>query len=96
MYQAVTAAGFTDVWAALRPGQDGFTCCHGSDLTNTRVLNQRLDYVFSRGFARRSDAVDGWIVRFGLFPVEMLQGPLHPIFVSDHVGLAAGLRRPLH
>jgi hypothetical protein len=91
MYQVATGAGFTDVWPALRPGGDGFTCCHASNLTDTRIPNQRIDYIFARGFGHHDDPVDGWILRFGLLPQEMVQGPLHPIFVSDHIGLVAGL-----
>jgi hypothetical protein len=96
MYQVATGAGFTDVWAALRPGLDGFTCCHASDLTDSRIPDQRIDYVFARGFGHHGDPVDGWIARFGLLPREMVQGPLHPIFVSDHIGLVAALHRQRH
>jgi endonuclease/exonuclease/phosphatase family metal-dependent hydrolase len=91
MHQVATGAGFVDVWPALRPGQDGFTCCHASDLTDTRIPNQRIDYVFARGFGHHDDPIDGWIFRFGLLPREMVQGPLHPIFISDHIGLVARL-----
>lgn len=93
MYQAALGAGFTDVWPALRPGHPGYTCCHASDLTTSRVPNQRIDYVMARGFDRRDDPVTGFIARFGLLPAEMLAGPLHPIFVSDHLGLVAWLGR---
>jgi hypothetical protein len=96
MYQVATGAGFTDVWPALRPGHDGFTCCHSSNLTDARIPNQRIDYIFARGFGQQDDPVDGWIVRFGLLPREMVEGPLHPIFVSDHLGLVAGLSRRHH
>ena len=91
MYQVATGAGFADVWPALRPGQDGFTCCHASNLTDARTPDQRIDYVLARGFGRHREPVEGWIARFGVFPREMVQGPLHPIFISDHVGLVAGL-----
>jgi predicted extracellular nuclease len=91
MYQVATEAGFTDVWPALRPGEDGFTCCHASNLTAARIPDQRIDYVLARGFGRHDKPVDGWIARFGARPGEMVQGPLHPIFISDHIGLVAGL-----
>jgi hypothetical protein len=96
MYQLALAAGFTDVWAELEPGSDGFTCCHATNLTDTRVVNQRIDYIFVRGFERRHEPVDGFIKRFGLLPSEMVAGPLHPIYVSDHVGLVARLDTPSH
>jgi hypothetical protein len=94
MYQLVLGAGFTDVWATLQPGTDGFTCCHASDLTDARVVNQRIDYIFTRGFERQDDPVKGFIQRFGLLPSEMIAGPVHPIYVSDHAGLVANLKEP--
>jgi endonuclease/exonuclease/phosphatase family protein len=94
MYQVATGAGLTDVWAALRPGEPGFTCCHSSNLTDSRVPNQRIDFVLARGFDRGDDPVTGFIARFGLLPQELLAGPLHPIYVSDHIGLVAWLKRP--
>jgi hypothetical protein len=96
MYQVATGAGFTDVWPALRPHFPGYTCCHSSDLTTSRVPDQRIDFVMARGFDRHRDPVTGLIARFGLLPMEMLAGPVHPIFVSDHVGLVASLKSPLH
>ncbi|HSB55785.1 MAG TPA: endonuclease/exonuclease/phosphatase family protein [Gemmatimonadales bacterium] len=92
MYQVATGAGFTDVWASLRPNLPGFTCCHSSDLTDNRVPDQRIDFVMARGFDWHRDPVKGLIVRFGLLPAEMLAGPDHPIFVSDHIGLIASLK----
>ncbi|HWA56113.1 MAG TPA: endonuclease/exonuclease/phosphatase family protein [Gemmatimonadales bacterium] len=95
MYQLALGAGFTDVWAALRPGLPGYTCCHSSDLTDSRVPGERVDFVLARGFETRHDPVTGFIARFGLLPQEMLPGPMHPIYVSDHIGLVAWLRRPV-
>lgn len=95
MYQVASGAGFTDLWPALRPGEDGFTCCHASDLTGSRIPNQRIDYILARGFDRPGDPLEGWIQLFGVLPEEMVEGPEHPIFVSDHIGLVAALdRRP--
>jgi hypothetical protein len=96
MYNVALGAGFTDVWAALRAGNDGFTCCHAANLTDERVVDQRIDYIFARGFERRHDPVEGFIRRFGLLPTEMIAGPTHPIYVSDHVGLLADLATPRH
>ena len=91
MYQLLVGAGYTDVWAALRPGTDGFTCCHATNLTNDRIPDQRIDYVLTRGFGRHRDPVDGFIRRIGFSPSEMVPGPLHPIWASDHAGLVARL-----
>jgi hypothetical protein len=94
MYNVALGAGFTDVWTALRPGTDGFTCCHAANLTDERVVDQRIDYVLARGFERHDDPVEGFIRRFGLLPSEMIAGPTHPIYVSDHAGLLADLATP--
>lgn len=91
MYQVLAGAGFTDVWAALRPGTDGFTCCHADNLTNSRVPDQRIDYVFARGFSHHDDRIEGFIRRVGLLPRDMVPGPVHPIWASDHAGLVAEL-----
>lgn len=94
MYQVLQAAGFTDVWAALQPGAEGFTCCHASNLTDARALNQRIDYIWTRGFQRHDAPVEGFIRRFNVGPDELLAGPVHPIYLSDHAGLIAYLDPP--
>jgi len=96
MYQVATGAGYTDAWAALRPGLDGFTCCHATNLTNARIPDQRIDYVFARGFGHHDDPIQGWIARFGFLPRDMVQGPLHPLFISDHIGLVAAVSGRQH
>ncbi|MFN8653995.1 MAG: endonuclease/exonuclease/phosphatase family protein [Gemmatimonadales bacterium] len=96
MYQVAAGAGFSDAWAVLRPGQPGYTCCHSTVLTTTRVPNQRIDFVLARGFGRGSLPVGGFVARTGFLPWEMLAGPLHPIFVSDHLGLVAWLTNFQH
>ena len=46
LYQTLREAQFTDVWAALRPRQIGFTCCHAADLSNERIeFDERGDVV---------------------------------------------------
>jgi endonuclease/exonuclease/phosphatase family metal-dependent hydrolase len=92
MYQAALDGGFTDVWAALEPGDPGFTCCHASNLTDDRIPNQRIDYIFARGIGHRHRPLLGNITRIGLLTEEMVAGPLHPIYASDHAGLTARLR----
>jgi endonuclease/exonuclease/phosphatase family metal-dependent hydrolase len=91
MYQVLLDAGFTDAWVALRGEEEGFTCCHASNLTDARTLNQRIDYVFARGLGDHHDPLDGFIRRIGVRPGEMVAGPLHPIWASDHAGLVANL-----
>jgi len=96
MYQVAAGAGFVDAWAALRPEEDGFTCCHSDNLTDDRIPNQRIDYVFARGFGHGDDPVTGWIARFGFRPRDLVSGPLHPMYIADHIGLVAGLARRHH
>jgi hypothetical protein len=76
------AAGYADAWAALRPGNPGFT-----GMTNRAGCGQpegatwkRIDYVWSKGIAALS------IDRFGLAP----PGDAAP---SDHYGLVAAFAR---
>jgi len=93
MHQVLTGAGFTDVWAALRPGVIGFTCCHLPNLSDQIAdFSQRIDYVFTRGIAGPNDKVIGQIDRFGDVPADRLAGPAHPIWPSDHAGVTATLR----
>ena len=95
MYGVLAGAGFTDTWTAMHPGAgaDGLTCCHVADLSD-QVANfdQRIDYVWTRGFARDDGKVQGSIDRFGNVPADRLTGPAYPIWPSDHAGLVAALR----
>jgi endonuclease/exonuclease/phosphatase family metal-dependent hydrolase len=95
MHGIVTGAGFTDVWAALRPGAQGLTCCHLPDLSD-KVANfdQRIDYVFARGLANRAREVMGRMDRLGEVPGDRVDGPQYAIWPSDHVGLAVDLLLP--
>jgi endonuclease/exonuclease/phosphatase family metal-dependent hydrolase len=92
MYQVLGGAGFVDVWSELRPRQDGYTCCHLSDLSNPREdFYKRIDYVFARGFDHRRRDVNGWITLVGDDRRDRSPGPLYPIWPSDHAGVAARL-----
>ena len=93
MYQLLTGAGFTDSWRALRPGVVGRTCCEIPDLSNQLpALNQRIDYVFARGFAGGAAGLRGEIDRFGDVPADRVAGAAYPVWPSDHAGLVATLR----
>ena len=93
MHQVLAGAGFTDLWADLRPGVVGFTCCHLPDLSNqTEAFDERIDYVFARiasGAPR-----PGRILRIGEVPADRVAGPEYPIWPSDHAGLVASLGDP--
>ncbi len=93
MYSVLQSAGFTDAWSALHPGTQGLTCCHASDLSDDVAnFDQRIDYIFTRGFARDDGKIFGQVDRFGDVPADRLAGPAYRIWPSDHVGLIAALR----
>lgn len=97
MYQVMLNAGFADDWRTLRPGVDGNTCCHLSDLSDPRPqlgrFHQRIDFVFARGVGHANRDVTGRIVEYGLLPSDRLAGPEGTIWPSDHAGLLATLVR---
>ena len=91
MHQAFESGGFTDLWAALRPGVVGFTCCHLPDLSDqVAPFSQRIDYVFVRGVTPR-ESPQGQIWHTGELPADRVAGPAHSIWASDHAGLVAQL-----
>jgi len=92
MHQVLLGAGFSDVWASLRPRAAGFTCCHFEDLSNLRPdLDQRIDYVFARGTGSRRDPVKGEVHLTGNRAHDRVRGPAFPIWPSDHAGIVATL-----
>jgi endonuclease/exonuclease/phosphatase family metal-dependent hydrolase len=91
MHQVLEGAGFTDAWAALRPGVVGFTCCHLPDLSDQIApFTQRIDYVFVRGVSHDGHLL-GQIWHSGDVPADRIAGPDHPIWPSDHAGLIVKL-----
>jgi len=95
MYGVLTGAGITDTWTAMHPGAgaDGLTCCHVADLSDhVANFDQRIDYVWTRGFTRDDDNVQGSIDRFGNVPADRLPGPAYQIWPSDHAGLLVALK----
>jgi len=93
MYDVLTNAGYTDTWAALHPGARGLTCCHLADLSDRVAhFDQRIDYIFTRGFARHHGKLFGRIDRYGDVPADRLAGPASRIWPSDHAGLVATLK----
>ncbi len=94
MYQVLAGAGFTDMWAALRPGVVGLTCCHLADLSDqVAAFYQRIDYVFTRGpgLGWHRQNLAGQIDQFGDVPADRVPGPAYLIWPSDHAGLVATL-----
>jgi endonuclease/exonuclease/phosphatase family metal-dependent hydrolase len=90
MHRTVTRAGFIDIWAALSPEERGFTCCQVADLSNqTSILNQRIDYVFARGFHPHKKLSTVNLVGDRLS--DRIPGPAYLIWPSDHAGVVASL-----
>jgi endonuclease/exonuclease/phosphatase family metal-dependent hydrolase len=95
MYSTLLSAGFTDVWAALRPDQRGLTSVHAPDLSNpVPTFTERIDYILTRGLDRGRRDVVGDIRRIGINPERRPVGPLGEIWISDHAGLLAELWLP--
>jgi hypothetical protein len=97
MHNVMTGAGFTDSWSAMRPGSSGLTCCHLPDLSNRVAageLDQRIDYIMTRGFGHPNSQLIGRIGLVGITPGEKVDGPLYTLWPSDHAGLVLELRTP--
>jgi hypothetical protein len=95
LYQVFAQAGFTDAWAALRPGVIGYTCCHAPDLANQTVaFDERIDYVLVRGLGHEVAGLQGHIDRLGEVPGDRVRGPVYKLWPSDHAGLFAEFIRP--
>ena len=95
MHQLLVSQDFVDVWAELRPGVVGNTCCHLTDLSNPLPGHtKRIDYVFARGIGHPSAGLQGRIDRLGDVVGDKIAGPYYPIWPSDHAGLAANFVLP--
>jgi endonuclease/exonuclease/phosphatase family metal-dependent hydrolase len=91
-YDSLTET-FADAHAALRPAEEGPTCCQSPDLRNERsLLSRRVDAVLSRG--ARPAAVE----RVGADPEERVpaevDGETVRVWPSDHAGVVATLAVP--
>lgn len=92
MHQVLAGANLVDTWAALRPRDAGFTCCQAADLSNRRSeLNQRIDYIWTRGFTRPSGKLNGEIQLVSAQPDARVRGAFGLIWPSDHAGVVAQL-----
>ena len=83
----LAGAGFSDVWPAVHPGNDGLTCCWAEDLRipagPANRFDERIDYVLTRGpFEPRAAVVTG------ANPALRIDG----LWPSDHGGIFAELR----
>lgn len=95
MYQVLAGSQLTDTWAALRPRDPGFSCCQAADLSNAQsILDQRIDYIWTRGLEGPSGGLQGNIRLVSALPSSRVQGAFGLIWPSDHAGLAADLVVP--
>jgi endonuclease/exonuclease/phosphatase family metal-dependent hydrolase len=83
----LAAAGFADAYATAHPGDSGFTCCFPANLHETGALDQRIDYVLTRGSFGAPAAADAKIV--GKDAADKTSSGLWP---SDHAGLVVTLQ----
>jgi hypothetical protein len=92
-HDVVTGTGFVDAWSALRPSEPGYTCCEAADLSNPLPsLDQRIDYVFARGFDAGQAGLKGRMVLVGEQSSDRVAGPLYQIWPSDHAGVVGHFR----
>ena len=97
-YDELVNGGFTDAWATLRPGVDGFTCCHLADLSNLRApFTERIDYVWTRGLGdtHGRHRLLGQADLYGDVPSDRIRNSAGQlIWPSDHAGLTANILLP--
>jgi endonuclease/exonuclease/phosphatase family metal-dependent hydrolase len=95
MYQILAGAQLTDTWPALHPDAPGYSCCQAPDLANRpSLLDQRIDFIWTRGFARADGKLNGKIRLVSAQPAALVPGAFGLIWPSDHAGLVAELGLP--
>jgi endonuclease/exonuclease/phosphatase family metal-dependent hydrolase len=95
MYGVLSSSQLADTWGVLEPRDPGFSCCQAPDLSNRRsLLNQRIDMIWTRGFARPSGKVAGEIRLVSALPNARVRGPFGLIWPSDHAGVFATVDVP--
>jgi endonuclease/exonuclease/phosphatase family metal-dependent hydrolase len=94
-YQVMLGGGFTDVWAALRPGTRGYSCCQLAGLSNPRnTFVERIDYIWTRGLgeARGRHSLLGQVQLYGEVPSDRTSNSAGAlVWPSDHAGLVANV-----
>jgi hypothetical protein len=86
-YQRLVKYVGSDVWATLRPGEAGYTCCFDYRVRDPRArLKARIDFVVSGAVIRPRR-----VRRLGASPVSMTPSGRWP---SDHAGVLAQLAVP--
>jgi hypothetical protein len=95
-YQLLTDAGFTDAWL-LQPGKidEGFTCCHDGDLSNTQPgFLQRIDLVLLRNMNGLGPQGGMPQVQASVFNNEPKDLKKYGVWSSDHGHVVAHIVLP--
>jgi len=89
LYNVFAGTGFTDVWAALHPDEEGLTCCHLTTLMNDApAFYERIDYLWARGLDHPVTELHGSMELLGEETGDrILDAPFYPLWPSDHAGL---------
>ncbi len=98
--ELIAAAGFADVWALARPGEDGFTWDDRPD-GNTEAQDPtepgepdpgRIDYVYIRPYDPAPGAANRWTIDSAEIVLDQkVETPAGRFNLSDHYGVAARL-----
>lgn len=99
VYQFIAGSGFVDIWLRnkRRNNPNGFTSGHDSDLLNTEVkLDQRIDIIFVRSHVWQNSYQDiGPVIAF-VVGDELRERTPSGLWPSDHAGVLAQLKIPVH
>lgn len=97
-YGKLIDAGFTDVWATSpsAASESGVTCCRDHALGDTRVPDERIDFVLVRSAQAMAS---GRAMKRGYFRADLFgDDPSHRtesgLWPSDHAGVVATMRLP--
>jgi hypothetical protein len=98
-YNAMLAAGYTDLWTLKRGHREGDTCCHAGDLSNRRpTLDERIDLVFIKNFdvlfAVGNPRSGHALVQAKLVGNRVGDRRRAGVWPSDHAGLVARILFP--
>jgi endonuclease/exonuclease/phosphatase family metal-dependent hydrolase len=87
-YDAMIAAGFTDLWTHGHGGDAGYTCCQAEDLMNAAsILDERIDFVMARD-SRPENGLQG-AVHIQVVGEEQPDRTTAGLWRADHAGLFA-------
>jgi endonuclease/exonuclease/phosphatase family metal-dependent hydrolase len=90
-YDAMIAAGFTDLWERGHGGDVGYTCCQAADLMNAgSLLDERIDFVMVRD-PHAENGVQG-AAHIQVVGEEQGDRTASGLWRADHAGLFAGYK----